>query len=187
MLSLPSTLTKKEIQLIHTQWPFFNIAYSYVVLNLPYSFPSCNIIKTAVQALYNSMKVGLDANLQQSLAILPPIKTGLCHMIYHHNSHKLMEGLATVGTTYWSWNFILHVHVQETLGKKLLIIERPTTTWQWQFHWPLLPKCISGTYKLDTTQRKRASDNAYSWCNRHGVKSRHFGGMITRCIVAMKT
>ena len=100
MLSLPSTLTKKEIQLIHTQWPFFNIAYSYVVLNLPYSFPSCNIIKTAVQALYNSMKVGLDANLQQSLAILPPIKTGLCHMIYHHNSHKLMEGLATVGTTY---------------------------------------------------------------------------------------
>jgi hypothetical protein len=76
MLGLPSTLTKSEIQLICTRWPFFNIAHSYAVPNLQYGFPSCNVIKTAVQALYNSMKGGLDANSQQSLAILPPIKTG---------------------------------------------------------------------------------------------------------------
>jgi hypothetical protein len=33
-------------------------------------------MKTAIQALYNSLKGGLDANMQQFQAIQPLIKTG---------------------------------------------------------------------------------------------------------------
>jgi hypothetical protein len=57
-------------------WPFFTLAWSYVVPNMYYGFPASSLIKTAVQALYNSLKGGLDAKMQQCQAIQPPIKTG---------------------------------------------------------------------------------------------------------------
>lgn len=73
---LPETLTSLQCKLIRSRWPFFTLAHSYVVPNTNFGFPACSVMKTAVQALYNSLKGGLDANTQQFQAIQPPIKTG---------------------------------------------------------------------------------------------------------------
>jgi len=76
MESLPTDLTTNDQQLIKSRWPFFHLACSYVMPNLYYGFPPCNLIKTAVQVLYNSLKGGLDANSQQCQSIMPPIRAG---------------------------------------------------------------------------------------------------------------
>ena len=39
------------------------------------SFPSCRLMKSAAQSVYNSLKGGLDANTQQYRAICPKLKT----------------------------------------------------------------------------------------------------------------
>jgi hypothetical protein len=59
---LPATLSSDDVKLIRSRWPFFTLAWSYVVPNMYYGFPACSAIKTAVEALYNSLKGGLDAN-----------------------------------------------------------------------------------------------------------------------------
>ena len=56
-------------------YPYFCQVH-YVIPNLYHGFPPCNVIKTAVQALCNSLKGGLDANSQQCQSIMPPIRTG---------------------------------------------------------------------------------------------------------------
>jgi hypothetical protein len=73
---LPESLTTDDVNLIRSRWPFFKLARSYIVPNMYYGFPSCSVMKTAIQTLYNTLKGGLDSNSQQFQAILPLIKTG---------------------------------------------------------------------------------------------------------------
>ena len=65
MENLLNTMLNSELKLIASRWPFFTLAHSYVVLNIFYRFPACSVMKIKVQALYNSLKGGLDANSQQ--------------------------------------------------------------------------------------------------------------------------
>jgi hypothetical protein len=75
MYNLPSTLSSAVADLIQSRWPFFKLVRNNVVPDLSYGFPSCSIIIPAVQAIYNSLKGGLDAKSRQLQSILPPIKT----------------------------------------------------------------------------------------------------------------
>jgi hypothetical protein len=76
LTTLPESLSKNEVKLIKSRWPFFTLARNHVLSNLPYGFPPCSVMKTAVQTLYNSLKGGMDANTQQFASITPPLKTG---------------------------------------------------------------------------------------------------------------
>jgi hypothetical protein len=51
---LLATLSSDDVKLIRSRWPFFTLAWSYNVPNMYYGLPACSVIKTAVQALYNS-------------------------------------------------------------------------------------------------------------------------------------
>jgi len=65
MERLPTSFMVKDVNLMQSRWAFFSTARRYVIPNLYFGFPPCSIIKTCVQVLYNSLKGGLNSNLQQ--------------------------------------------------------------------------------------------------------------------------
>jgi len=77
MPKLPATLDVVTRDVIRTRWPLF-VAMRTKIMGLDdesISFPSCQLMKSAAQSVYNSLKGGLDANTQQYRAICPKLNT----------------------------------------------------------------------------------------------------------------
>ena len=64
-------------------------------------------MKTAIQAVYNSLKGGLDANTQQFMSIMPPIKTGF-------EQKYVIRLLIAVVTNAWRSQQIIRMPIDST-------------------------------------------------------------------------
>jgi hypothetical protein len=119
---LPESLTTDDVNLISSRWPLFKLARSYIVPNMYYGFPSCSVMKTAVQTLYSTLKGGLDSNLQQFQAILPPIKTGF-------EQKYVIRLLISIVTNAWTAQQLLQQTIEPGNGfslhsyRKLLVTQ----------------------------------------------------------------
>jgi hypothetical protein len=77
-LRFPADLAEDTVQTIISRWYFFKLMRDYVMTeynNPPRGFPATSLFKTTFQAIYNTLKGGLDNNTQQYCTIKPTVKT----------------------------------------------------------------------------------------------------------------
>jgi len=77
-----------------------------VVLDCYAGFTPTNVVKTAVQVLYNSMKGGLDSNTQQYRSITPSICTGF-------EQKYIICLILCIVTNAWRAQQLLHATIDE--------------------------------------------------------------------------
>jgi hypothetical protein len=66
---IPVHLKSCLVELFKTRWPFFSAVWHHATSKTSNGFPPTKIFKTSFQTLYNSLKGGLDANLEQVASI----------------------------------------------------------------------------------------------------------------------
>jgi hypothetical protein len=71
---LPVGLSRQQIAIITSRWPFFHAMRREAVLCNGMGFPPSTLFKSSFQSLYNVIKGGLDANTQQYISIRPNVK-----------------------------------------------------------------------------------------------------------------
>jgi hypothetical protein len=122
-----------------------------------YRFPACSVIKTAVQALYNSLKDGVDANMQQFQAIQPPVKTGF------EQKYVICLLLSTVMNTWRAQRLLqqpvdpdhtFFPFIQETVGKPMCQLEgfqlQTGNGFDSELSRSLLSKYLGGSYEQNS-------------------------------------
>jgi hypothetical protein len=70
---LPTNLSKSDLEVIKTRWPFFQKFWSTILPKRDCGMVPVNLFKSSYQSLYNSLKGGLDANTQQYVSIQPNV------------------------------------------------------------------------------------------------------------------
>ncbi len=71
---IPAQLESYPVQPFKTRWPFFSAVQHHAISRTSPGFLLTNIFKGSFQTLYNSLKGGLDANMEQMASITTGIK-----------------------------------------------------------------------------------------------------------------
>jgi len=136
---LPTNLTERDIQLISSRWSFFKLMRLVVVLDCYAGFTPTNVVKTAVQVLYNSMKGGLDSNTQQYCSITPSIRTGF-------EQKYIICLILCIVTNAWRAQQLLHATIDEEQRFSMMAYRKSlgsTTQTLKDFHYNLAAALIN--------------------------------------------